>query len=247
MYSLGIRREDKSKWERRVPLNPADVKKLIEKHGIHIVIQPSNIRIYSDQEYLDAKAEINEDLSSCQVIMGIKEMPSSFFLPGKTYIFFSHTIKGQEHNMPMLKKMMELGCTLIDYEKITDTQGRRLVFFGRHAGQAGMIDTLWALGKRLEWEGFDTPFSEIHRAYQYEGVDDAKKAISITGKLLGQAPLPEKLRPMIFGFAGYGNVSQGAQEIFDVLPTTEIKPGEIKSLAMSDDPPGDRLFKVIFY
>ena len=247
MYSLGIRREDKSIWERRVPLNTSDVKELIEKYGINIVVQPSQTRVYFDEDYALAGAVINEDLSACRVILGVKEIPPSFFLPGKIYVFFSHVIKGQEQSMPMLRKMMELGCTLIDYEKISSPEGRRLLFFGRQAGQAGMIDTLWALGKRLEWEGYDTPFSQIRCAHVYKSLDDAGKVISETGSLLKQNLLPEKLRPMIFGFAGYGNVSQGAQEVLDFLPVEEIRPDEIEELIESRNPPGDRLFKVIFY
>jgi len=152
-YKIGIRREDKNRWERRVPLIPKHVKELIESHGIDVTLQPSSIRIFSDEEYLQAGAKIQEDLSACHIIFAVKEIPADFFQPGKTYVFFSHTIKGQKKNMPMLKRMMELGCNLIDYEKVIDEKGRRLIFFGRHAGLAGMIDTLWALERRLTWEG----------------------------------------------------------------------------------------------
>ena len=84
------------------------------------------------------------------MVFAVKEIPINFFKPNKTYVFFSHTTKGQHYNMPMLKKMMSLECNLIDYEKITDEKNRRLVFFGRYAGLAGMVDTLWALGQRLK-------------------------------------------------------------------------------------------------
>ena len=82
-------------------------------------------------------------------------------------MFFAHVIKGQAYNMPMLRRLMELGCTLIDYEKVIDDNGRRLIFFGRHAGLAGMIETLHALGQRLAWEGIPTPFAELRHAYEY--------------------------------------------------------------------------------
>ncbi|MGF3553879.1 MAG: hypothetical protein ACQXXF_01200, partial [Thermoplasmatota archaeon] len=154
---LGIRREDKNRWERRVPIIPKHVQKLKKNYDIETIIQPSDIRIFSDKEYLDAGAKVQDNLSSSSVIFAVKEIPINFFEPRKTYVFFSHTIKGQKHNMPMLKKMMDLGCTLIDYEKIVDKNGRRLVFFGRFAGLAGMVDTLWIFGQRAKWEKIDTP------------------------------------------------------------------------------------------
>ncbi|MEO0094116.1 MAG: hypothetical protein ABIK67_07690, partial [candidate division WOR-3 bacterium] len=101
-------------------------------------------------------------------------MPIDFFQPQKTYIFFAHVIKGQAHNMPMLKKLLELGCNLIDYEKITDTYGKRLIFFGRYAGLAGMVDTLWALGQRLENEGILNPFSDIQPMLHYTNLTQAQ-------------------------------------------------------------------------
>jgi len=97
---------------------------------VEVWLQPSEIRVFSEEEYVRAGARVQEDLSPCPVIFAVKEIPQDFFEPGKTYVFFSHTIKGQPYNMPMLKRMLELGCTLIDYEKVTDERGRRLIFFG---------------------------------------------------------------------------------------------------------------------
>ena len=146
---LGVRREDKNKWEGRVPLIPEHVRKFKEEHGIETIIQPSKILAYADDEFIKAGAIVKEEVSECQIVFAVKEIPIDFFEYGKTYVFFSHTIKGQKHNMPMLKKMMNLGCNLIDYERIVDERGFRLVFFGRFAGLAGMIDTLWSFGKWL--------------------------------------------------------------------------------------------------
>ncbi len=126
---IGIRREDKNEWERRVPLIPTDIEQLTKEHNIEFVVQPSPIRIFKDDEYRSAGAVINEDLSACSAVFAVKEIPMELFETGKTYIFFSHTIKGQEHNMPMLKTMMEQKCSLLDYEKVTDDKGRRLIFF----------------------------------------------------------------------------------------------------------------------
>jgi alanine dehydrogenase len=133
---LGIRREDKNKWEKRTPVTPEHVKKLKDEHDINAIIQTSPIRIFKDKEYQSIGAQVQEDISNSVVIFAVKEIPLDLFEKNKTYVFFAHVIKGQKKNMPMLKKMMQQGCTLIDYEKITDDKGRRLVFFGRYAGLA---------------------------------------------------------------------------------------------------------------
>lgn len=227
--TLGIRREDKNRWERRVPITPKHVKELKEKCGIETIIQPSKIRVFSDKEYESSGAQVKEKLSS-SVIFAIKEIPVDFFESEKTYVFFSHTIKGQEYNMPMLTRMMELGCNLIDYEKITDEKERRLVFFGRFAGLAGMIDTLWAFGQRMKWKGISTPFSEIKQSYQYSSLDEAKEHLKKMGKKIEKNGLPKSLTPLVVGFAGYGNVSKGAQEILDILPVEEISPKQLETI-----------------
>ena len=241
--TLGIRREDKNKWERRVPITPVHVRKLKEKHGIDTIIQPSTIRVFSDKEFDSSGANVNEDLSS-SVVFAVKEIPIKFLQKGKTYIFFSHTIKGQSYNMPKLKKMMELGCNLIDYEKITDEKGRRLVFFGKFAGLAGMIDTLWAYGQRMKWKEIDSPFSEIKQTIHYHDLDQAREYIKIIGEKIKRDGLPEALTPFVVGFAGYGNVSLGAQEILDILPVKEIRPNQLE--AIHENFSNKVVYKVIF-
>lgn len=245
MMLLGIRREDKNRWEGRVPLTPDDVRKLAN-NGIRIRLQPSKIRIFPDSEYLKAGAEIDEDLSPCPIILGVKEMPPDFFRPGKTYLFFSHTIKGQKQNMPMLARMMETGCNLIDYELVTDDEGRRLIFFGKHAGLAGMIDTLWAFGKRLAWEGKANPFEDIKMAHEYGSLEDAKSHISEIAAKIESRGVPSEIAPVICSFAGYGHVSGGAQEIFDLLPHEVIDPADLLSRAPSLSKVKNKLFKVVF-
>ena len=216
------------------------------KHNIQTIVQPSKIRIFNDEEYQKSGAVVQEDLSSCSIIFGVKEMPTSFFEPGKVYAFFSHTIKGQQYNMPMLKRLMSLGCYLIDYEKIVDENGRRLLFFGRYAGLAGMIDSLWALGKRLEWEGIVNPFSSLQQTFRYHSLEEAKEAVTVVGEKIKKKGIPVSLTPLVCGFAGYGHVSKGAQEIFDLLPHKQIKPGELFSLFKQKENSEDYLYKVVF-
>ena len=83
--------------------------------------------------------------------------------------------------MPMLKQMMKLGVTLVDYERIVDEENNRLIFFGRHAGIAGMINSLWALGLRLSWEKLPNPFTRIQQAKSYLNLDDALQAVGVIG------------------------------------------------------------------
>ncbi len=196
-YRIGIRREDKNKWERRVPLVPEHVKEFKKKYDVETVIKQSKIRVYSDDEYSGAGAVVKEDLSTCPIVFAVKEIPMHLFEKNKAYVFFSHTIKGQKYNMPMLKKMMDLECTLIDYEKIVNERGFRLVFFGRYAGLAGMIDTLWALGQRLAWEGISNPFEAIKRANAYYDLDEAKAAVRRAGAKIASEGLPVEIEPLI--------------------------------------------------
>jgi len=242
--TLGIRREDKNRWERRVPLIPDHVQQLKELYGIKTVIQPSRIRVFSDKEFQRVGASVQDSLGPSSVIFAVKEIPVDVFERGKTYVFFSHTIKGQTHNMPMFKKMMQMGCTLIDYERIVDPNGRRLVFFGRFAGLAGMVDTLWTFGQRVEWEGITSPFHRLKQTIHYKNLDDIKKHLISVGKDIKTKGLPQSLTPLVIGFAGYGNVSTGAQEILNSLPVIEVFPENLVSIF--ERPSNKVLYKVVF-
>ena len=243
---VGIRREDKNKFEARVPITPTDVAGIIKETGARFIIQPSEIRVFTDDEYRNAGAEIAEDISSCPIVFAVKEISAAYFIQGHTYIFFSHTVKGQEYNMAMLKRMMELKCNLIDYERVADEKNRRLIFFGRYAGLAGMIDTLWSLGQRLEAEGIDNPFTDINNTYRYENLEEAKKQITKVGNIIRNIGLPENIAPLVTGFAGYGNVSLGAQEIYDLLPVREVAPEQLPGLYSDSSGHSNHLYKVVF-
>jgi len=242
----GIRREDKNEWERRVPITPEHVKELRDKHDLHFIVQPSPVRVFPDNEYVEAGALVSEDLSGCNAIFAVKEIPIKLLLPQKTYMFFSHVIKGQPYNMPMLKKLMELGCTLIDYEKVEDAKGRRLIFFGRHAGIAGAIESFHALGRRLELEGIKSPFSDIRHAYDYSDMKEITDSLKTVGSRISTEGLPREIAPVAIGIAGYGHVGGGASEIIDLLPNEEIKPSQLRELAASKDMRNDIIYKVVF-
>ena len=227
--TLAVRRETKSPLERRTPITPDLVARLVKSSGVEVLVQPSARRIFNDKEYVRAGARMTDNLGDARVILGVKEIPPELFQPDTAYVFFAHVIKGQPYNMPMLAKMLELGCTLIDYEKVCDDEGRRLIFFGRFAGLAGMIDSLWALGQRLRREGFPTPLASIEPAYSYASLHDAKVAIRKAGERIASEGLPEALTPLNIGIAGYGNVAGGVREILAELPTREVEPTNLES------------------
>ena len=117
------------------------------------------------------------------------------------------------------------------------------MFFGRFAGLAGMIDTLWAFGQRLRHEELENPFTDVRQAYQYENVEHAKREIAKIGERIREEGLPAEIQPLICGFAGYGNVSRGAQEIYDLLPVREISPEDIGNVVASPN----ECCKVVYY
>lgn len=243
---IGIRHEDKYKQELRAPLTPKHVDRLVRQKKLDIIVQTSSKRIFSDEEYIQAGAKISRDLKKCSVIFGVKEIPEQFFEPEKTYVFFAHVVKGQPYNMDMLRKMKELKCNLIDYEKVVDEQGKRLIFFGRYAGLAGMINSLWALGLRLRESGYHSNLARLKQAHRYHSLTEAKDDISGIGQLIAENGIPHELRPFVVGISGYGNVSQGVQEILGLLPVKEISPAKLLDLHRRKKLPDNIVYKVIF-
>ena len=242
---IGIMREKKNQWERRVPLIPVDVKSLIENHGTEIIIQPSKKRVFHDDEFRAAGAILREDLADCDLIFAIKEIKISDLIPRKTYLFFSHTIKGQSYNMPMLQKLLDLKCTLLDYERMIDEKNQRLIYFSYHAGIAGMIESLWAYGQRLAWERIPSPFEAIKQCYMYEDQAAAEIAFAALGEEIKKG-LPAAISPLVIGITGYGNVSRGAQHMLALLPIEKIEPSDLSGLHQQQARKNDRIFQVVF-
>jgi len=235
MKSLLIRAEDKNIWEKRAAIVPEDLKLILEESGAKAYIENSEKRFFPRAAYESAGAVACDGMEQGDVIFGVKEIPEEKILDDKTYIFFSHTIKGQSSGMPLLKKIMDSNATLIDYEKITDDKNRRLIYFGRYAGDAGAIDILHLMGEYWKHHGIDTPFKECKPAHQYTSVADAKVHILKIGEAIKSQGLPEKLSPMVIGVLGYGNVSGGAQQIFDCLPTQRIAPADLNAFVEKGD------------
>ncbi|BES97472.1 alpha-aminoadipic semialdehyde synthase [Nesidiocoris tenuis] len=227
---IALRREDQSVWERRASLSPANVRRLT-RAGVKVIVQPSNRRAYPIQSYLNAGAVIQEDISEASVIFGVKQVPVDLLIPNKTYCIFSHTIKAQEANMPLLDAVLEKNIRLIDYEKLVDESGQRVVAFGKYAGVAGMVNILHGLGLRLLALGHHTPFMHIGPAHNYRNSAMAKQAVRDAGYEIALGMMPKSIGPLTFVFTGSGNVSQGAQEVFQELPHEYVPPEMLQKVA----------------
>ena len=148
---IGILREEKVPVDRRVPFSPSQCKRIEDNFpNLQIYVQSSNIRCFSDQEYIDHGITVLDNLESCDVLFGIKEVPKDKLIANKTYFFFSHTIKEQEYNRDLLKKMIELNITMVDYEVLKYENGSRILGFGRYAGIIGAYNGLLTYGLKNE-------------------------------------------------------------------------------------------------
>lgn len=165
------------------------------------------------------------------MIFGVKQVPVDQLIPSKTYCFFSHTIKAQETNMPLLDGILEKNIRLLDYEKICDDKNQRLVAFGKYAGVAGMINIIHGLGLRLLALGHHTPFMHVGPAHNYRNSMMARQAIRDCGYEISLGMMPNSIGPLTFVFSGSGNVSQGAQEVFADLPIEYVPPEMLRKVA----------------
>jgi len=245
MSTIGIRIEDKYKMEKRVAIIPKHIKQF-KSNTIDFLVESSAKRVFSDEEFESAGAKIVTDLKEASIIFGVKEMPIDFFEERKTYLFFSHTIKGQEYNMPLLKSMVDKKINLIEYERITDDSGKRLIFFGRYAGLAGMINSFWSYGQRCSVLGIDTPFSNLKQSHKYSSLEDAKNDLRKVANKVAETGIPNELAPLTIGITGYGNVSKGAQEIIDLFDNKEISPEELLELRKTNNYDNKTIYKIVF-
>lgn len=239
-HRIGLRREDKNIWERRVALTPDAVARLTEQ-GLEIVVERFDRRCFEDALYERAGAVLTDDPRDCPIVIGIKEIPRGWFREGGAYLFFSHTIKGQAFNMPMLREMMDKGCTLMDYECVTNEKGQRLIFFSRHAGRVGMVDSLWTLGRRLNALGHANPLQAMQPAHQYRDLDAVKEAVKEVGAAITRDGLPAAAGPVVIALTGGGNVAAGAREVFDLLPHEDVPPAGLGAWLEANADTTDRI------
>jgi len=244
--TIGIRREDKNRWERRVPLIPDDLANLAREHDLEFLVQPSPIRVFTDDDYTAAGITVSEDLGAADIVLAVKEIPMDLLVAKKVYLCFSHTIKGQSYNMPLLQRFLDLKATLIDYERVVDEQNRRLIFFSLHAGYAGTIETLVALAARLAGQGVITPLMDIKHAYEYESLQAALDHLRQIGARIEAEGMGLEQNPLIIGVAGYGNVAKGCDAILACLPVREIPVSELVTAGKGRVSDLGPLVKVVF-
>ena len=234
---IGIRREDLNKrGEQRVALTPEVVAEWSRK-GYEFIVQPAihpekkvRKRAFSDNDYNTAGARITEDLTEAEIIFGLKEVNKASLIPEKVYFFFSHTHKGQIKNRPLLKAMVEKKISLIDYELITQQKQRVITAFTYMAGYAGMVDSLWMLGKRWTSKGITNPFEQLSQAVELSYLSKAKEALKEVGKIIQTEGTPSSCPPLITAFLGNGRTSKGAQEMYDLLPSEAISLNELSRI-----------------
>ena len=185
---IGILREEKCPQDNRVPLIPAHCSIIQDQYDVELVIQHSEIRSYKDEEYLAAGVTVVEDLSDCDLLLGVKEVPTDLLIPHKTYMLFSHTIKKQEYNRKLLKALLEKHITLIDYEVLTDEYGKRLIAFGHFAGMVGAHNGVMAYGLRtgefqLRRMKEFMSYEEAKLNYQYTEFPNMRIVVTGTGRV----------------------------------------------------------------
>ncbi|MDH5629310.1 MAG: alanine dehydrogenase [Gammaproteobacteria bacterium] len=226
MLQTVIRKEHKNDWEKRVALTPRDISDLRQK-GFPITVESSHIRIYSDKDYQASAIDTSANVNDGQFVVGIKEPPVDSIQPNQVHLAFSHTIKGQTYNMPLLQKFIDQKATLIDYEPIVDSNGKRTIAFGRFAGIAGAIDSFHAAGEKNWLNNKASPLTQIKQTWQYKNLQDVKKSFADIDLNIGlNAPNGKPVRVLI---VGSGNVGKGCEEVCQWLGLQKVDVEELLS------------------
>lgn len=203
---IGIIREGKTPPDKRTPFTPAQCKLITEKYPhVEVFVQPSPHRAYKDEEYAARGATIQEDLSNCDILMGIKEVPKQELIAGKKYLYFSHTIKEQPYNQQLLRKMLDLNIQMIDYECLTYDHGGRILGFGRYAGIVGAYNALRGYGIR---KGLFS-LKPANECYDYAELKEQLKNVQFD-------------QPVKIVLTGLGRVGGGAIEVMEHAGVKEV-------------------------
>ena len=205
---IGVIRETKNPPDKRVPLSPEKCAKLKQNFPeVELVVQSSNIRAFKDEEYSELGVNIVQDVSDCDVLLGVKEVKKEELLPHKTYFFFSHTIKEQPYNRDLLQKILDLKIKMIDYEALTYPKNGRILGFGRYAGIVGAYNAFLAFGIKSNSYNLK-PANDCH---DYKELKQELKKVK----------LPNDYKIII---SGDGRVGKGAEEIIHAIGVYEVSP-----------------------
>jgi alanine dehydrogenase len=207
MLQIGLIREEKTPPDMRVAFSPSRCADICQRFpDIRLFAAPSASRCFTDQEYRDNGVAIQEDLSHCAVLFGVKEVPVHRLMPGKTYFFFSHTKKKQPYNQRLMQEMIARKITLIDYECLTYEDGQRILGFGFYAGVVGAHNGLLTYGRK--WQLYDLPKAHQCRDYQ----EMAESYLNIA------------LPPVKIAVTGSGRVASGIFDLMHRFNISEVSP-----------------------
>lgn len=202
---FGIIKERKSPPDKRVVFTPAELAELNNKYPeARVKVESSDIRIFTDAEYEAKGIEVSGDMTDCDVLLGVKEVPVDALIPDKKYFFFSHTIKKQPHNQKLLQAILDKNIDLFDHETIVDENYKRLIGFGRYAGNVGTYNGFRAFG--LKFELYNLP--------KAESLQDKEALIARLRRLI--------LPPVKIVLTGRGKVGMGAKEMLDAMKIKEV-------------------------
>ena len=215
---FGIIKERKNPPDRRVVFSPKKLKELQEKFPTaKIEVESSDIRVFTDEEYTKENIQVSKDMTVCDVLLGVKEVPVDALIPNKKYFFFSHTIKKQPYNRKLLKAILDKNIELYDHETITKENGMRLIGFGRYAGIVGAYNGFRAIG--LTTKSFQLPKAET--------LDSKKELI----KELQKIKLSNKFKILL---TGNGKVAYGAKEMLDAMNIKQVSVDEYLSKTFNE-------------
>ncbi len=205
---IGVIREGKIPPDKRVPLTPKQCIEVMEKFpGTEVVVESSPIRKITDDEYKKVGVKVVDDVSDCDILIGVKEVNKEDLIPNKKYLFFSHTFKKQPYNRDLLNKILENKIQLIDYEVLTDKNGDRLIGFGRYAGIVGAYNGFLTYGKK-------------HQLFDLKPANQCEDRVEFE-KELKKVKLPNNFKVVLTGF---GRVGHGAREVIDLIGLKEVLP-----------------------
>ena len=203
---IGIIKEGKTPPDSRVALTPEQCAHIKSTFGLEVVAQYSDVRAYKDEEYAQAGIALVEDVSDCDFLMGIKEVPVDMLIPDKKYSFFSHTIKKQSYNRKLLQAVLEKNITLVDYEVLTDEKSRRLIAFGYYAGMVGAHNALYTYAQRSG----DYEIKRLKDCFDYAEAKDSYQHINWPAiKIV---------------LTGGGRVSSGAVKVLQDMGIDKVSP-----------------------
>ena len=210
---LAIIREGKVPPDKRVPLTPHQCVEVMQKFpNVEIFIQSSQVRAFKDEEYAAMGLPVVDDISSCDIMMGVKEVNKQDLIPNKKYFFFSHTYKEQPYNRALLQTILDKKIQLIDYEVLKDANGARIIGFGRYAGIVGCYNGFLAYGKK-------------HNLYTLKPANLCADRTELEEELT-KIKLPSDMKIVATGF---GRVGNGAREILKTIGITEVSSKEMLS------------------